>query len=167
MDRESFDKLMTRYMGLLMIYRAERLGQFRYLAEDTAQDVMLVMVKRRAALKTEADVKSYIYRVADKCILHNSSREAARLKKLVSYDVDTAPDAETFDKDCIIALASEDLTADLCERLPEEDRELFRLRFIDKKTIEAIAKETSTPYSTVRLHIEKIKQHVKKVMEKN
>ncbi len=166
MDRESFESLITRYMAPLLPYCAERLGQFRYLAEDTGQDVMLVMVKRRGVLKTEADVRSYIYRVADKCVMHNISREASRLKKLVSYDVDTAPDAETFDKDYIIALAAEDLTADLCEKLPEDDRELFRLRFIDKKTIEAIAKETSTPYSTVRLHIEKIKQHVKKVMEK-
>ena len=166
MDRESFDSLMTRCVGPLTLYCAERLGRFRYLTEDTVQDVMLVMAKRRAALKTEADVRAYIYRVADKCVLHNASREAARVKKLVSYDVNTAPDAKTFDSDYVVSLEEEDIAAELCEKLPEEDRELFRLRFIEKKTIEAIAKETSTPYSTVRLHIEKIKQHVIKIIEK-
>ena len=48
--------------------------------------------------------------------------------------------------------------------LPEEDRELFKSRFIDNKSLEQISRETSVPYSTVRLHIERIRKHVKEII---
>ncbi len=157
--RSLFEDMAVKYAGQLLRYCYERLGEFRYLAEDTAGDTMLVMTKKRDMFKSEEDFRAYLFRVADKCILHNASKEAKRSRNVVPFESTeffVSSDADFPDE---LEAAKE-----LCRMLPEEDRELFKSRFIDNKSLEQISRETSVPYSTVRLHIERIRKHVKEII---
>ena len=136
----------------------------RTAAEDVTSDVWLIIIRKMSKLRQGDDIVAYIYRVADKCILKWRKARATRSAREGPLDgaYDVAADApEPFENAFI---SDEELLERLERKLPEDMRELFRLRFIEKRRLEEISEITKTPYSTVRLHIEKIKAQAAKII---
>lgn len=136
------------------------------LTDKTVSDIWITVIKKAEKLRSGSDIKAYLYRVADKCILHNLSRKKSEASRKMSYD-DVAGETYTIDEYFSDDRTEEELAQDLALALPEEDRELFTQRFIQKLTIQDISERTGVPYSTIRLHIERIKKHIKRILKEN
>ncbi|MBR0302769.1 MAG: sigma-70 family RNA polymerase sigma factor [Clostridia bacterium] len=162
-------------MKLIITENNERLYKYclrilrdRSAAEDVTNDVWLVLIRKRSNLRQGADIAAYIFRVADKCILRWRRANAKRTIREVPLDetLYSSGDPQGVDEYFKSDKSDTELLKDVMMSLPDESRELFRLRFIEKRNLEDIAKLTDTPYSTVRLHLEKIKLLAKKIIER-
>ncbi len=136
-------------------------------AEDVASDVWLIIIRKRSHLRPGDDIRAYIYRVADKCILKwrkSAAVRAAREGPLEYAEGLYQPPEDFFESGDGREKSDEELLEELAKKLPEESRELFRLRFIEKRRLEEIVSITKTPYSTVRLRIGKIADQAAKII---
>ena len=158
-----FEEMYDRHVGELYAYICDRLGVLSYLAEDVLIVTMATMASRMDKFKSDEGFRSYLYRVADSEILHAIEKEKKHVMGRIPFEDAirrySAPRSGLHIEDETEAAAEA-----LCKKLPEGDRDLFRRRFIENKTLKQISKETSVPYSTVRLHIERIRKHVKEII---
>ena len=65
-------------------------------------------------------------------------------------------------------LNSEDkFIAEVIESLPDESKDLFKYRFIEKKTITETSEIIHMPYSSLRMRLKKIEEYIKCQVIKN
>ena len=166
-DAEEMRSIITENNERLYKYCLRITGD-KHDAEDVTNDVWLIIIRKMSKLRPGDDIRAYIYRVADKCILRwrrARAKRAAREGPLEYAEGLCEPPENVFDGGSRQDLSDEELLGDLEQKLPEESRELFRLRFIEKRKLEEIVSLTGTPYSTVRLHLEKVKGQVAKIIK--
>ncbi len=165
-DAEEMRSIITENNERLYKYCLRVIGD-KPAAEDVTNDVWLIIIRKRSRLRQGDDIRAYIYRVADKCILKWRKDRAKRAAREGSLDeaFDLASDAPVpFDDGALRDLTDGELLGEFEKKLPKESRELFRLRFIENRKLEDIASLTGTPYSTVRLRLEKIKAQTAKII---
>lgn len=174
MDNDEYICIVKKYRKPLFIYCYYRLKQNKTLTEETVDDVLHILYKKWDTLDLDGNIRAYLYRVADNCIKRslekynryykrNESLEEAfengRLDNLYHYD-DYFSDEEFTDKSRIEQIK---------KALPEEYREIFVYRFVEKKTLKDISALTGIPYSSLRLRIKKIelmaKDEIKKLFD--
>ncbi len=165
-DAEEMRSIITENNERLYKYCLRITGD-RSAAEDVTNDVWLIIIRKMSKLRPGDDIRAYIYRVADKCILRWRkawAKKAAREGPLEYAESLSDGRQDITDGGSGREISDKELLEDLAQKLPEESRELFRMRFIEKRTFDNIASLTGTPYSTVRLHIEKIKDQAAKII---
>ena len=165
-DADEMRSIITEYNERLYKYCLRILGD-KMAAEDVTNDVWLIIIRKMSKLRQGDDIRAYIYRVADKCIMRWRKSWAKRAAREGPLDtaLDIASDAPApFEDDAMKGLTDEELLGELERKLPEESRKLFRLRFIEKRKLEEIAAISGAPYSSVWLHIEKIKGQAEKII---
>ena len=165
-DAEEMRTIITENNERLYKYCLRITGD-KSAAEDVASDVWLVIIRKRSHLRPGDDIRAYIYRVADKCILKwrsATARRAAHEGPLEYAEGLSGPPEDFFESGAGREKSDAELLEELAEKLPEESRELFRLRFIEKRRLEDIVRITKTPYSTVRLRIGKIADQAAKII---
>ena len=166
-DAEEMRSIITENNERLYKYCLRITGD-KHAAEDVTNDVWLIIIRKMSKLRPGDDIRAYIYRVADKCIFRWRkawAKKAAREGPLEYAENLHDTSFGAFEDADGQYLSDEELLEDLRQKLPEDLRELFRLRFIEKRKLEDIVKLTGTPYSTVRLHLEKIKEQAVKIIK--
>ena len=84
-------------------------------------------------------------------------------------DPDDPEDSELFsawDRYFKDETPEEDMIKKVGESVPEEYRELFRLRYVEKKTLNEIAERLGVPYSTLRRRISKMDLVIRREIHK-
>ena len=165
-DAEEMRSIITENNERLYKYCLRITGD-KSAAEDVTNDVWLIIIRKRSRLRPGDDIRAYVYRVADKCILkwRNAAAKRAAHEAPLEGAFDIAAEAPAPFDGALRELSDEELLEGLERRLPEEMRELFRLRFIEKQKLENIVRITGTPYSTVRLRLEKIAEQAAKIIK--
>ncbi len=168
MDRKRYEKIVKEYGEALYRYCICLADGDRQLAEDTANDVWLVLLTKEGKLHGGKRIAGYLYSTAAVCMKRNKAI-AYRIKKyelpleVLDYMDPALPQEEEFFRD---GRDEEDILREALEGMDRKDRELFEMRFIKKMTLREIAGATGAPYSTTRLHVLKLsEQVVKKIKE--
>ncbi len=160
---EDLNELISLYGDSIFKYCLILSGWDRHLAEDVWEDVWLVVLSKRKSLKKSKYFYSYLRKTADRCMMENRRKIEDRRRHELSLEVlgylkgagSSVSDAYFED-----AKDEESLLWDVMKMLPPDERELFKLRYIDLYSLTKISSLTGVPYSTVRLRLKKIEKKI-------
>jgi len=145
------DLLYKKYHNVLLWYCLNLSESNRALAEDIVQDTFMRALENAHLLNnmTEAQCRSWLYKTA-KNIFIDKIRHANK---------EPQPEFETIREDDL----SEIMVRQLCTQLPEEERELFWLRFMEGYNSTELGELFSLSPSTVRSRLSSARKKIKKL----
>jgi len=161
-DAHALVTLIRRYESRLLIY-IRRISGFSYEdAEDILQESFMDAYRNISAFDPSLKFSSWIYRIA-----HNRTISAYRKKKKAMGDVSIDDDDEGFMR--LLAaqsdssnLAEQSLTKQMVNKilstLPERDRTVLVLAYIEEKTYDEIGDILKAPAGTVATWIHRAKK---------
>ena len=171
-DIHEFEKIADKYRKPLFKYCYYRLHNDTTLAEETVNDVFLVLYKKWDELDLTGNIRAYLYRVADNCIKHNLESHNKYYAHVVSTD-DKEEAASFIDAGYLDDYFGEHAEIDTYEyicrikdSLPTEYQEIYDYRYIQKKTLTEISAIIGLPYSTLRLRLSKLDPLIRKEIKK-
>ena len=147
-DKAAYGSLFSYYGPRVKAYLM-RLGADDALAEELAQDVM-VIVWRKAELfdRTQASVSTWLFRIA-----RNKRIDAIRRTKKPELDPNDPlllPSAPVAADNLMSGAQRDQLVREAMVDLPEEQKSLLRQAFYDGLSHREIAEKTGTPLGTVK-----------------
>jgi RNA polymerase sigma-70 factor, ECF subfamily len=147
-DKAAYGELFSYYGPRVKAYLL-RLGADDALAEELAQDVM-VIVWRKADLfdRTQASVSTWLFRIA-----RNKRIDAIRRTKKPELDPNDPlllPSAPVAADNLMSGAQRDHLVREAMVNLPEEQKLLLRQAFYDGLSHREIAEQTGTPLGTVK-----------------
>jgi RNA polymerase sigma-70 factor (ECF subfamily) len=151
-DRAAFEQLFKKYAPRVKGYLVN-LGAPNAAAEDLMQDAM-VSVWRRAASYDGAKAKAstWIFVIARNAWIDRLRRERVALAYRDSLIVSEESNDEAPDDATVRLQSSDEINAAL-DSLPEEQRRVVQLSFLEERTQSQIAEHLSLPLGTVKSRI--------------
>ena len=164
-DLLNFEEAARKYQSAVVRYCYGRVGGDRELALEVFDDVLAILYKKWDRIDTDSDILPWLLRVAD-----NLSKNALRRKRKYYSNVVPLPDGadgtEIAVRDEYFSPDEDETLGQIEGDLPDAARRLFHLRFIEKKTLKELEKETGIPYSTLRIRLKKIETTVRERIER-
>ena len=162
---DSFSEFVRTYRADLYRYCRSRTGNDTFLADEVLSVTLAVLYKKWDTLERGENIKAYAFKVANLCaknVMKNHARYYRRNSSLeAALSEGVLKDEEYYDK----YFADDTPVSEYLERiegaLNEEDRLLFRLGFVEKKSSREISGITGMPYTTVRYRLFKIESAVR------
>ena len=169
-DNYQFEELYKRFYAPVYKYCLVRLSFDRDSAADAADNVFMTLYEKRDRIDPGERIGMWLYRAADNYI-KKAYLKAKRYYSMIDgeIDPDDPGDAELFsswDRYFKDETPEEDMIMRIGESVPEEYRELFRLRYVEKKTLNEIAERLGVPYSTLRRRISKMDLEIRREIHK-
>jgi RNA polymerase sigma-70 factor (ECF subfamily) len=165
-DANALVVLIRRYESRLLSYIRRISGSSVEDAEDILQEAFMDAYKHIANFDPSLKFSSWIYR-----IVHNRTISAYRKKKkeMGDFSIDNEDDGFArilSAKDDTSRLADQSLTADVVRKimkeLPERDRTVLILAYMEEKTYDEISDILRAPPGTVATWIRRAKQKFQK-----
>lgn len=127
-------------------------------ADDCVQECFFVLYERYMKNEEIKNVPGFLYKIADN-LIKAQWRENQRAENVVQIDsiADTISATEDEYSDIDYDLLAEKL---LCI-LSQSEKELYRLKYIENKTIKEIATELNTSFDAVAKRLSRLRQKIK------
>jgi len=158
-DLDAFGELVRRHQDF--VYGAAlRVVRNPVLAEDVAQEAFVRAYKALPDFRGQAQVRSWLYRIATNLALNAVSRRR-------EYPQDSMPEVATQrgpERETELALMRDDLESAIAELSPDL-REALVLREFDGLSYQEIAKRLDLPLNTVRTRILRARRGLRSEME--
>jgi RNA polymerase sigma-70 factor, ECF subfamily len=146
--RQAFERLLDLYevkvfrMAVMFMKNAHR-------AEEVTQDIFLKMWQALPAYDGRASPSTWLYTIARNTCL--SALRSDGLRKTLPFDSIAEPAAPEAKRgnDALIKIELERCL----ERLPEVQREVIALFYLQEKSIEEVARMLDLPEGTVKSHL--------------
>lgn len=165
-----YENIVERYTQPLYKYCYCRLHFDKTLTEETVNDIMILLFEKWDKLDIDNNIRAWLYRVADNCIkekLRSHNRYYSNNDSLEEViENNKFNDIHYFDEYFSSDLTEEKYIERILESLSDEYKEIFKLRFIEKKTISETAKLVDIPYASLHLRLTKIEAIVRKEIKK-
>jgi RNA polymerase sigma-70 factor (ECF subfamily) len=159
-DEAALGELIARYSPGLRFYLRKMAGP-AVAADDLLQETWFEVYRKINALQNPEAFASWIYRIArDKAY-----RQLRRRPEPGQFAEDHPLDAVAAADEVFTAEEAQSVRAALDE-LPEEQREVLVLRFIEEMSYEQIAEVIARPVGTVRSRIHYAKAALRAILEK-
>jgi RNA polymerase sigma-70 factor (ECF subfamily) len=158
-DLDAFAILVRRHQDF--VYGAAlRVVRDPVLAEDVAQDAFYRAFKSRDSFRGEAQVRSWLYRIASNLALNAVTRRK-------EFPADDIPEEARDDLPLGQVVAAEDRreVRTAIGRLPDHLREPLVLREFDDLSYQDIADRTGVPLNTVRTRILRARRALRRDLE--
>ncbi len=162
-DREAFSALFDHYAPRVKHFMMRK-GANSEQAEDLVQETMVaVWTKAQLYVAERGSVTTWIYTIARNLRIDRLRREGTvQFTDLDDYD---APDDKP-DADVSYGRMQEDkLVADALSQLPEEQRQLLILSFVDDVPQSEIAERLKLPLGTVKSRMRLAYRRLRKMLE--
>ena len=146
-DVDAYGILVDRYQGRFARFATRMLGS-REDAEEAMQDAFFRAYQALGRYRDRERFDSWLYRI----LVNRCRSMLAKRNRRLSLDRETAedpappPDTELDERDHATRLVHE---------LPEEQREVFLLRFVDDLSYEEIAAITGVGVSALKMRIKR------------
>ncbi len=169
-DGKEFERIVNKYNAELFRYCYYRMKNNKQLAEETLNDIFMVLFKKWESLvfKDDGAARAYLYRVADKCIKHNQNSPVKDVplsfEKLLHYDALNG--LAVYDDYFKSERPTEEYLKDIAFSMPAKMQSVFRLRYIEKKKLTDIAAATGLPYSTIRSRLQRAETYAENEIKK-
>jgi RNA polymerase sigma-70 factor (ECF subfamily) len=174
-DRAAYAEIVRRYQNRVYAQCLRWLGE-PHLAEETAQDVFLALFRSLADFRGDAQLSTWIWRVAvNHCKnrrLYGRRRHEGRHEPLEgTRDDDDAPKRQFADDGPATDIAvhqseSERLVREALERLDPEDRSIIVMRDVEDLSYEQISEILDLPRGTVKSRLHRARADLARVLSK-
>ena len=164
-SKQNLITLIKQYQNLVFSICLKLTGDY-FAAEDLTQETFLAAYKHLEQCPTDAQ-KSWLCRIAsNKCI--DYSRSAAR--RLVPIEGEEIHSTELIAKEePLRQVLNQEVMEELrscCGLLPPPYKDTARLYFLENKTAKEIAQLSQTSPNTVKTHIHRAREMLKKIYRK-
>lgn len=169
-NNNEYMRIINQYKKSLFKYCYYRLENNITLAEETLNDVFHILYQKWDTLDLNGNIRAYLYRVADNCIKRNleKHRRYYRYNESLEEVIENNKlnHLHQYDEYFIDELSDENNLERIKNALPEEYREIFIYRYIEKKTLIEMSELIGIPYSSLRLRIGKIEKMIRDEIKK-
>lgn len=170
-DINEYERIVRQYRKALFRYCYYRLNEDINLTEETFDDIIHVLYKKWDSLDFQRDIRSWLFSVADIEI----KQALRRYKRYYTYNLSLDESLENGDLSHIECydeyfkddtMQTEEYVDIIKEKLPDDFKDIFNYRYIEKKTLTETSELTGIPYSTLRLRLAKLEKTVKNYISK-
>jgi RNA polymerase sigma-70 factor (ECF subfamily) len=162
-DPDAWDALLRRHQLPLYAYVAE-LVRHEQTALDLVQETFIAAARHLPGLRDDTKFSSWLFGIAHQKVLQHW-RKPARVHEPVEELAEVLP-ADTDDpRDWLIRREREEEFFTRLAELPEPQREVLLLHFLEDFSLEEIADITSTPVGTVKSRLHYAKRALRKLLE--
>ncbi len=169
-DLTKYEEIVRKYTKQIYKYCYYNLNYNEYLTDEAVNDVMRILFERWDTLDVDYNIRAWLYRVADNCIKHSLSRYARYYSHIDSLDESIKEGklngAKYYDEYFKDDSAEDEYMDKIISSLPDEYKEIFKMRYIEKRTIQETSEILGIPYASLYLRLKKIEVAVKKEIEK-
>ena len=167
-DVSRFEELYRKYYAPIFEYCLTKLSFDRDCAAEAADNVFVTLYRKWDKMTLGENVKYWLYRTADNFIKKQYKKKKRFLDQLDVFNgpVDVENREEFASRDIYFKseTSEDDMILEIRDSVPEEHRELFRLRYVEKKTLEEISSNLGMPYSTLRRRVAKLDIVIKRTV---
>lgn len=144
------------YTGLLRFCNVKLKN--REQADDCVQECFYILYEHYMKNEDIKNVLGFLYKVADN-LIKAQWRENQKAENVVQIDsiADTVPAKDDNYSDIDYDLLAEQLL----QALNESEKELYRLKYIEHKSIKQIADELNTSFDAVAKRLSRLRQKIK------
>lgn len=164
-DAFAFRELVERYTSPLYNL-AYRLLRDPMEAENVAQETFLRVILSLDRVRLDLPFKPYLFRIAV-----NHCYDLLRARRIrVTTDLDDAEEIAQDAPEILDQLEKQELYVQLktvVDSLPPHYRTVILLRYVEEFSYEEIAQTINLPLNTVRTHLRRAKEQLKKKLELN
>lgn len=164
-DQRSFDSVYSDYSVHITAHLITLLKS-RELAQEVAQDTFIALWENREAIDPEKSIKSYLFKIATNKT-YNLFKRAAHDKKLREHMLPILEKGHNNIDAYIQAKDNREFLASLLEKMPEKQREVYRLFKIDGYSYQEISEHLGISHSTINTHINRANQFLKSTIKNN
>jgi RNA polymerase sigma-70 factor (ECF subfamily) len=155
-EPESFDWIVARHQK--QIYRILFcLVRDADVADTLTQECFLRAFRRRESFRGESSLSTWLVRIAINLARdHNRSRRWAfwrRLQRTDRMELTGAPDVRLSPEHALLNRELMRVIESSVEKLPDRQRSVFLLRFVEDMPLEAIAETMNLKLGTVKSHL--------------
>ena len=164
-SKENFIRLVRQYQNLVFSICLKLTGDY-FAAEDLAQETFLSAYRHLEQFDGQEE-KAWLCRIAsNKCVdyLRKAERRAVPVSEEEFPEQATAPQEEPLSRVLNQELLAEFAMA--CQELKPPYREVAEAHFVRGKPAAEIAEETGTRVNTVKTHIRRARELLKKSLGK-
>ena len=127
-------------------------------AEDCVQECFLVLYKKYMQNEQIENEKLFLYKVADN-LIKSQWRKNAKTEKLL--DIDSVAEKLAVESEVYKNLDFEELSNRRSSVLNENELLVYRLRYVEDKTIKEISEETALSFEAVAKRLSRLRQKLK------
>jgi len=160
-DRQFVD-VYRRYYPFILKLCAARLGGDADLAEDCTQEAFYVLYKKYLAGVTVENPRAFLAKTAHLILLNKRTRRTAEAARRAELD-ENMPDGDGW----LAASEGAMLMETLQEPLNEKERTLFRLRYVEERSVAEIAALTDSTVTAVTTRLSRLRRRLKETMKEN
>ncbi|HEY1756518.1 MAG TPA: RNA polymerase sigma factor [Bryobacteraceae bacterium] len=146
---EAFDLLLRQYQTKVFHLAFSILGN-REQAEDAAQEIFIRIWRALPGYRGLSSISTWVYSIARNCCL--TALKSAGSRRTVSLEDAGARAAAEKKSDPPSGPHSPDL-ARLIEELPEKQRQVVALFYLEEKSYEEVSRLLNIPLGTVKTHL--------------
>jgi len=164
-DQRSFTKLYSDYSSLISAHLLYML-KTRELAQEVAQDTFIALWENRAKIDPEKSLKSYLVKIATNKT-YNLFKRAAHDKALRKHMLPIFEAGYNNIDSYIQAKDNKVLLTSILEKMPDKQREVYRLFKIEGYSYQEISDRLGISLSTINTHISRANQYLKATIKDN
>ncbi|MBI3862620.1 MAG: sigma-70 family RNA polymerase sigma factor [Planctomycetia bacterium] len=159
-DEEAFRALIAAYERRLLFFLRRTVND-EHAALDLLQDVWLIVFRKIRRLKSPAAFRVWIYQIAHDRAVSQVRRERREDDVLEA----AASDAEIIAVDEFAQVDRADLVRNCLDRLPQEQRILLTLRFLEDLDLIELAETVRVPVGTIKSRLHYAKQAMRQMLK--
>jgi RNA polymerase sigma-70 factor, ECF subfamily len=170
-DEKSLEGLFREVNSRLCCY-AEFLLDDQVIAQEVVQDVFLKIWQDRERILIKGSLKSYLYKAVKNKVINvliQSKTKKASVNKLLSGEswqvIQDNVECNEFIIEKIEARETSEKIMDTVNKLPEQCRKIFIMSRFENKSNKEIAIRLKISEHTVKAHIYKALESIKKIFE--
>jgi len=162
---ENWDRFFNEFYPAIYRYTHSRLRD-REAAEDITQEVFLKIAKNYGQYdKDRGNLHAWVWQIVRNAytdFLRSRGRKKENTESYLDVDLDASPTREHN------IYASDDIERimKIVENFPEDDQELFRLRFISEFSYPEIAEVTGRTVNAVGVALHRIRERIKNAYDR-
>ena len=130
-------------------------------ADDCVQQSFFILYEHYMKGEDIKNVAGFLYKIADN-LIKTQWRENQRAENIVQ--IDGLSDSIPAKEDAYSDLDYDALAQKLLETLNDNEKELYKLKYIENKSIEEISKEADMSYQAVAKRLSRLRQKVKELI---
>lgn len=161
--KESFNELIIKYYQFVLKFLI-KLTENEEISQDLVQETFLKLIKNieKYDVKGKASFSTYLIKIAK-----NTYIDYLRKNQKISSDIDieTLSDS-SFIEEKIIDKNEFDIVLKEIEKLPFEQAEAIKLKYMEEYSLKEIAEKMGTKEKTVKSRIHDGKEKIKKKLKK-
>lgn len=153
----------SQYCKSLEKYCRVRLGEVSGWVDDCVQETYYVYYKKLLAGETIEKPKAFLYRTADNMIKRLKAEHYKNAARITPLEEARDVVFEMADE-IVTSLDYDELKEILLLKLSEQEQRLYKMKYVEKRSLKEIGKELDIPPATVANRTSRLRSKIKSLL---